>query len=94
MNKTKSSKLLVNSKLINKKAKKAVSVAKDLGEQASQLLAFAKKKYETLDPKTKKMVLEGLAVTAGVVASAVVARKVATSKKKPAKKISTKKNKK
>lgn len=74
--------MLVNSKSINAKAKKAVKVARDLGTQASQLLAFAKKKYETLDPKTKKRVLEGLAMTAGVVATAMVAKKVVSAKKK------------
>jgi hypothetical protein len=63
------------------KAKKAVKKVKDLGEQASRLLAMAKSKYEALDPKTKKRILEGLAVTAGVVATAIAVKKTRGAKK-------------
>lgn len=78
MVKSKSKKNLINSKLINKKTK---AMVQDLGEQASHLLVMAKNKYESLDPKTKKRVLDGLAITAGLVATAVMAKKVVSKKK-------------
>lgn len=72
----------ITAKSIDLQTKKALNKAKELGDQASKLLVFAKNKYESLDSKTKKRVLEGLAFTAGVVATAVVAKKVSNSKKK------------
>lgn len=91
MTKPKTVRKSLTSKLINAKTKKKV---KELGEQASQLLVMAKNKYESLDPKTKKKVLEGIAFTAGLVATAVVAKKVASKKKKTtAKKVVAKKKK-
>ena len=79
MTKPKTVRKSLTSNLINAKTKKKV---KELGEQASQLLVMAKNKYESLDPKTKKKVLEGIAFTAGLVATAVVAKKVVSKKKK------------
>lgn len=72
----------LTAKTIDLQTKKAFNKAKELGDQASKLLAYAKNKYESLDSKTKKRVLEGLAFTAGAVATAVVAKKVMKSKTK------------